>query len=196
MRLRIDEDALNDSMVTGVADRGRFEDEDRPRAGVCHFGNKADKSKTSQHVETDDSSQIVGEGGAAARDGGTVNTTTLITSTDQGALAAAVDLGSVAVRSGTDLGKLSLTTASTNYTNLLEAHSDGLSGFLGSLDSMLGFATKAQSAAALSTKEASSLVAAAYQGSQDSADGNRTVVLVGLTVVGVIAAAMIYKGMK
>ena len=186
-RLRIDDDALNDSMVAGVADRGRFEDEDRSRAGICSFGNKADKSKTSQTVNTHDESQIVGAGGLAARDGGTVNQTTTVLNTE-------IDAG--AINAGAGLGIAAIKANEASFGNLLEAHSDGLSGFLGSLDTMLGFATDSQKAAARSTKEATSLVAAAYQGSQDSSDGNRTVVLVGLSVVGLVAALMIFKGMK
>lgn len=184
MRLAIDDDALNDSMTTGVADRGRFEDEDRARPGICCFGNKADKSKTSQTVNTHDESQIVGAGGLAVRDGD-LNQTTIISSTDHGAIAGGVDIA---------LGALD--TSAANYTALLEAHSSGLSGFLGSLDNLLGFAVDSQKSAALSTKEATSLVAAAYQGSQDSSDGNRTVVLVGLSVVGLIAVVMLFKGIK
>lgn len=187
MKLRFDEDKLNDSMSPGLADRGRFEDDDRPRAGVCHFGNKADQSKTSQHVETDDSSQIGGAGSLIARDGGTANqSTTLFNST--------TDLG--AIEAGLMLGSEAIEANQSSFSELLSSHSEGLTGFLGSLDSMLGFASDSQKAAALSTKEATSLVAAAYQGSQDSSDGNRTVVLVGLSVVGLIAAAMIFKGMK
>lgn len=182
-RLQLDFDALNDSMVPGVADRGRFEDEDRPRSGICSFGNKADHSKTTQNVSTDDSSQITGAGGTSARDGGSV--TTIVNQLDQGSIGGAIGLA-----------KTTIDSSSTNYARLLDAHSSGLGDFLGSLDSMLGWATDSQKLAALSTKEASSLVASAYQGSQDSADGNRTIVLVGLSVVGLIAVMMLFKEAK
>jgi hypothetical protein len=154
-----------------------------------YFGNEADRSKNNQTVTTTDQSQILAAGGVAARDGGIVQ----ITTTDQGAIASAADTINSAVSEAFTFGARGQQVIGDNFGQLLSAQSTGLAGFMDSLDDLLGFATLAQQTAQQATESTSQLVATAYQGASDSASGNRTLILVGMAVVGVLSVALIFR---
>jgi len=147
-----------------------------------YFGNKADHSKNAQTTNVNDSSQILAAGGLAARDGGVIN----ISETDMGAVKAATESLTTTTAKAFDF-------AGKGLTDLLSTQGAGLSGFMDAFDSLLGFATETQETAQLATKQNTALVGEAYQGARDSVDGNRTLMLVGLSIVGVVAVSMLFR---
>ena len=177
-------------------------------APLC-FGNKSDHSKNSQVTNVDDSSLILANGGVAARDGGVVNITdgnamALATSALTTGLGGAFDLVGrsnanaleAMNRSGSaafEFAGKSNANALTYASNVLDAQSSGLSGFMDGFTELLGFAGATQKTAQGATAANSALVSQAYQDATDSSTGNRTLLLVCVGVVGVVAFAMIFR---
>ena len=144
--------------------------------------NPSSRTDTTNTTQVTDRRTVADGGAVVIGDGSTGNT---ITQTDHGAIDAAFN---VAAAAG-DVAKSSVLGATAIATSIAEQAGRTT---LGAFD----FAGQAGKAALQAQGTALDAVKMAYQNSQDTAAGNRTIAFVGLTIAGVLAVTIAMRASR